>query len=50
MSLKLAENTANFDWLKTNVDSCQMFQFFYWEATLISLIYIYVAIVQIDIW
>ena len=28
MLLKLFENTANFDLLKANVDSCQMFQFF----------------------
>ena len=33
MLLKLSENSANFDWLKTNVDSCPMFQFLYWKVT-----------------
>ena len=26
-AIKLAKNTTNLDWLKINVDSCQMFQF-----------------------
>ena len=30
---KYKNSCKNFDWLKTNVDSCQMFQFLNWEVT-----------------